>query len=1150
MFNCYIIEISQGTNQNNYFMLGKQFRLLLLFLICFQAHSQTTDLSIAIEAQNLSGTAISQVDIYEDFQYVVTVLNSGNSVDNATISVNFDTELTIISYNSQNNNAGASDFSNIEITGNVLTASIATMPNDSSVELLVLVTAPTSLGGITANGTVSPPVNTQDTNTTNNQAIISIDVLDVVIDFSITHTQTNPVEGTAIAAWGDLVTYQFTITNNSAIDFPVANILGNLSLNTPEANGQPFAEFISLNCISTTNGTQCPDLAGFTGSSAIIQTSSSLFNYDSDTEITSGGSITFEMVYKYTNFSCSPDPMPIAVDSTISIFLNTANGTTINSNSVTTDLLLADVCPETDICISTVQTDPDTTVSLAYEQDITFVTTVCNSASVATPMRFFFQNLSPLTWTISSLTCIGTTGPVNCTDFTLTNNGQIWVSNDFVLQGNTTITIETVLNYMEPECSNSNGEISAIIRSATNILDSQLIDSNPENNFFSNQLLLPAVEPCDSQDPIDLQVTKTQTSPELPNGSSQQNTAAWGLVTYEITVTNTSDEDAIIELQDYMPVVGDDDLAMLATLTNVECTGTTGTASCFTIENANIGITLDGISDNGVVDTFWQITAEDNWELPPNSSVSFSVTIDWLPECSSGPMIGTNIVSVDFANGLMDTNSANNSAFVTTYFAPCLDLIVQTYPEFTQVDINQSFDWIVDISNSTTSADAIDVIFENTVNPVFNIVGNPTCTVTSGNASCVTNFSTVGNFITGTIPTMEAGSTVRISIPVTAPSIGGAFNNIAEAIPDATNNEELTPESNISINSVQVIAPEVQKTFTPDTIIEGDQSELTFTVFNVASNPTQSNISFTDNLPAGITLSGVPNWIEANGCTATFVGTTGDTFVGIENLVFPDGAESCTFSVMVTSDEAGVYLNNFQNFSNNNNIDTSQTSATLTVIVDNSNVDIEILKTVMPTEAFYGQNVDFTITATNLGTTTATLIEVIDALPQGYEFVAASVSVGVFDNTTFIWNIPSLDANTSETLVLTARVISSNDLTNIAILNSVNEQDRNLTNNEDEATVEISNCLTIPEGISPNDDGMNDVLLIPCIEDYSDNTLKIFNRYGTQVYEANNYLNTWNGIANMGHLKSSALLPVGTYFYVLEINGFDDGFVGYVYLNY
>tara|TARA_R110002111_G_scaffold118347_3_gene180821 strand:+ start:5296 stop:8682 length:3387 start_codon:yes stop_codon:yes gene_type:complete len=1128
-------------------MIVKQFRLLFLFLFCLQAHSQTTDLSIAIEAQNLSGTAISQIDIYEDFQYLVTVLNSGNTVNNATISVNFDTDLTIISYNSQNNNAGASDFSNIDITGNVLTASLATMPNNSSVQLLVLVTAPTNLGGITANGTISPPTDTQDINTSNNQAIISIDVLDVIIDFSVTHIQINPTEGTAISAWGDSVTYQFTITNNSSIDFPFVNILGNLNLSSTYNNGQPFAEFISLECLGATNGTSCPDLTGFTGNNATIETISSLFNYDIETEITAGGSITFEMVYKYTNFSCSPEPLPIAVDSYISILINSANTISVVSNSVTTNLLLAEVCPETDLCIETEQTNPDVSTSLDYGQDITFITTVCNNGPAATPMRFFFQNLSPLDWSISSLTCLATTGPVTCSDFTLTIGNQIWVSNDFILQPNTTITIETVLSYTEPECNNSINEIVAIVRSATNILDSQLLDSNPENNYYSNTLLFPTVEPCDGEDPINLEVTKNQISPELPNGSSQQNTAAWGLVSYEITLTNTNDEDTIIELQDYMPASGVN--AMLATLMSVECVSTTGTASCFNITNANIGTTLDGISENGEPDIFWQITSEENWELPANSSITFNVTVDWMPACSPDPMIGTNVVSVDF----IDTGGSilgTRTDSVNTYFAPCLDLIVQTYPEFTQVDVNQTFNWIVDISNSTTSSDAIDVVFENTLNPVFNIIENPTCTVTSGNAACITNIIVTGNFITATIPSMEAGSTVRISIPVTAPSFGGAFNNIAEAIPDATNNQELTPESNISINSVQVIAPVLEKSFTPNTILEGGQSELTFTVFNVASNPNQNNISFTDNLPNGVTLLNAPTWVESNGCTATFIGASDDTFVGIENLVFPSGVNSCTFSVMVTSDTAGNYLNNFQNFSNSNNIDTSQTNATLNVIIDNSDVDIEIIKLVEPSEAFYGQNVDFTITATNLGTTTATLIEVIDALPQGYEFVAASTSFGVFDNSTFIWNIPSIDPNNSETLVLTAKVISTNNLNNIALLNSVNEPDRNLNNNEDEASIEISNCLSIPQGLSPNDDGKNDVFIIPCIEDYPENTFKIYNRYGTQIYEAKNYVNTWNGTANMGLLKNSKLLPVGTYFYVLEINGFEDGFVGYIYLNY
>ncbi len=1131
-------------------MLKSIYLFLFLSFNIALLSGQTTDLSIAIEAQNLSGTAISQVDIYEDFQYVITVLNSGNSVDNSTISVIFDTDLTILSYNSQNNNADATDIININVNTNILTASIATMPNNSSVELLVLVTAPTNLGGMAASGTVTPPANTTDANTSNNQSIISIDVLDVDLDFSITHTQIQPLEGTAINAWGDNVTYQFTITNNSAIDFPVSSIEGYLSLASPSNNGQPFAQFISLECIGATNGTLCPDLTGFSGESATIESVSPIFIFGDDLEITSSGSITFEMVYQYSNFSCSSDPMPMAVDSYINIELNTAEITSIDSNSVTTNLLLADPCSQTDICIETVQTNPDISVALDYGQDITFITTVCNNGPSAAPMRFFFQNLSLIFWNITSINCLGTTGPVTCNNFTITNNGQIWTSNDFMLPANTTITIETILLYIEPSCSPTNTDIQAIIRSATNILDSQLVDTNLENNFFGNLLLFPAAEPCVGTEVSDLAVTKTQVSPELPSGSSLENTTEWGLVTYEITVTNFGDDDAILELQDYMPVPNTGDVPITGTLTAVECIATTGTASCFTIENTNIGVQLDGITEDGEFDTCWQILPEDNSGLPTNCSVSFSVSVDWLPECSIDPMIGTNVVKVGYANNVIENDLSNNTAEVKTFFAGCIDLIVQTYPEFTQVNTNQTFNWIIDISNSITSSDAIDVLFENTINPVFNITGSPVCTVTSGNASCITNFNITGNFISGIIPAMEAGSTVSISIPVTSPSFGGAFNNIAEAIPSAANNEELTPETNISINSVQVIAPVLQKAFIPDTIIEGGQSELTFTVFNIATNPTQNNISFTDNLPTGITLSGVPNWIAANGCTASFSGNIGDGFVGVENLVFPNGVESCTFSVMVTSNVAGTYLNNFENFSNDNNIDTSQTSATLNVIIDTSDVDIEIIKTVMPTEASYGDEVDFTITATNLGSTTATAIEVIDQLPQGYNYVSATVSSGTYDDNNLIWSIPSLAPNMSENLILTAIIVSSNDLTNVAILNSVNEPDRDPSNNEDDATVEITNCLIIPEGISPNNDRKNDVLIIPCIEDYPENTLKIYNRYGTQIYQASNYLNTWNGKANMGFPESSELLPVGTYFYVLNIKGFQKPIVGYVYLNY
>ena len=252
----------------------------------------------------------------------------------------------------------------------------------------------------------------------------------------------------------------------------------------------------------------------------------------------------------------------------------------------------------------------------------------------------------------------------------------------------------------------------------------------------------------------------------------------------------------------------------------------------------------------------------------------------------------------------------------------------------------------------------------------------------------------------------------------------------------------------------------------------------------------------------------------------------------------------------MTSDTIGTYLNNNSNFSNQNNINTSQTNALLTVIEDTSNIDIEVLKTVSQTSVFLNDVIDFTITATNIGTTTATQVEILEQLPIGYQYISHVTTAGTYNELSSLWSLSSLDPNQSESLTLTVRVISSEDLLNVAVLNDVNEVDRDLTNNEASAETSVDNCLNIPKGISPNDDGLNDVFEIPCLDLYPENSIKIYNRYGTLIYQAKAYQNDWNGSANRGFPENSGLLPVGTYFYILEISETTQPVIGWVYLNY
>jgi len=84
--------------------------------------------------------------------------------------------------------------------------------------------------------------------------------------------------------------------------------------------------------------------------------------------------------------------------------------------------------------------------------------------------------------------------------------------------------------------------------------------------------------------------------------------------------------------------------------------------------------------------------------------------------------------------------------------------------------------------------------------------------------------------------------------------------------------------------------------------------------------------------------------------------------------------------------------------------------------------------------------------------------------------------------------------------------------------------------------------LRVPYAISPNGDGINDVLVIYGIESFPDNHVVIVNRNGTKVYEVRNYDNSQKIFAgqsnSLDHYKGAAeynkeYLPQGTYFYVI-----------------
>lgn len=99
--------------------------------------------------------------------------------------------------------------------------------------------------------------------------------------------------------------------------------------------------------------------------------------------------------------------------------------------------------------------------------------------------------------------------------------------------------------------------------------------------------------------------------------------------------------------------------------------------------------------------------------------------------------------------------------------------------------------------------------------------------------------------------------------------------------------------------------------------------------------------------------------------------------------------------------------------------------------------------------------------------------------------------------------------------------------------------------------VEVFNVIT------PNNDGIHDVLTIRGIENYPNNTIKIYNRWGVLVYATKAYNNDSNYFDGTSEGRVTVAqdnqLPVGTYFYILDYSPSAGGkmttLTGYIYIN-
>jgi uncharacterized repeat protein (TIGR01451 family) len=219
------------------------------------------------------------------------------------------------------------------------------------------------------------------------------------------------------------------------------------------------------------------------------------------------------------------------------------------------------------------------------------------------------------------------------------------------------------------------------------------------------------------------------------------------------------------------------------------------------------------------------------------------------------------------------------------------------------------------------------------------------------------------------------------------------------------------------IGAVEVMPPdlEIVKTVSNPTPSDGETITYTIIVSNVGE-ASATNITIVDDVPTGLTY-----------VAGSMAG--GDT---------QDDSDAPTLSWTASSLGAGeIVVITFQADVNNATTITNTATATSTetptpvtatvTIVPGAGADLELNKSVA---AGGLRVVVFTLDLTNQGPGTATGVVVSDVLQSAFTFTGASDTS--YDATTGAWNVGTLTANTTATLVITANVSATGVYTNYA----------------------------------------------------------------------------------------------------------------------
>jgi hypothetical protein len=327
--------------------------------------------------------------------------------------------------------------------------------------------------------------------------------------------------------------------------------------------------------------------------------------------------------------------------------------------------------------------------------------------------------------------------------------------------------------------------------------------------------------------------------------------------------------------------------------------------------------------------------------VPASSFCTFSVNV-------TGTTAGTDTNVTGNASSREGGFSGTASASINVIAPPA---ILQAFSP-TAIAMNATTVLTFTISNPTRNTAALTgVAFSDTL-PTGLTVPTSSSSVCGGT---LTTTSRTGIVLSGA--TVAANSQCQFSATVTG-AASGSYTSVTGVVSSTNGGTGNTATGSVTVAGGATI----RKAFGAAAIPLNGSTSLAFTITNPAANPTSlTNLTFADNLPAGLVVS-TPNNLS-NTCAGTATAAGGASSLSLSGATLAPNT-SCTISANVTGTTVGVKSNTTGPLSSTESgVGAVSNTAVLTVV--SPDFSITVLPAAATIEA--GSNASYVFTLTPLG---------------------------------------------------------------------------------------------------------------------------------------------------------------------------------------